>query len=224
MKIRTEQQLFDNIDQEMSWRKTDLIRLRKAIIDIEKSNELLYKTLLRSSIPLLYAHWEGFIKQASIFYINYISLRKLPYNVLNKGVLAKFIQTEFLSKSSNNDFEKGIALINFFENQLNERSNLKGIPDPINTKANLSSSVLKEIIEFLDLSYLEFSPFAVFIDLRLLEARNKIAHGEYREVDRKFYDEAHEIVIRLITEYKDQIQNNVVLKKYYRNNIIEVPK
>lgn len=216
MKIRTDQELFDKMDGELSWRRTDISRLRGMILTTEKSNSLLYKTLLRSSIPMIYAHWEGFIKEVALSYLNYISMRKFSYKLLNKGVLSLYVQNQFISTTNKTSFEKALAICDFFENRLDEKSNVKSIPDPIKTKSNLNSEVLKEIVQILDLNYEKFRGFEAFIDSRLLEARNKIAHGEYREIDWEFYDEAQKIVILLIEEFKDQIENNVVQKKHLK--------
>jgi len=216
MKIRTDSELFDKIDSELSWRRADLLRLRKTILDNKTKNDLLYKALLRSSIPMLYAHWEGFIKEASLSYLNYISIKKLTYKELNKGILAVYIQNEFINRGNMTAFEKGLAISNFFEQDLAERSNIKGIPDPIKTKSNLNSLVLKEIMSILDLDYEKFRGFEVFIDFKLVQARNKIAHGEFKNIYWQFYNEIYTIVIQLIEIFKDEIQNNVVLRQYLK--------
>lgn len=216
MKIRTDQELFDRIDGELSWRKADFFRLKKVILDNQAKDNLLYQTLLRSSIPIVYAHWEGFIKEAALSYLNFISIRKLPFRSLNSGSLSLYLIEEFLNQNNSTNFEKAISIIEFFEKKLDERSNLNSIPDPIKTRSNLNSDALKEIISILELDYECFRVFEVFIDARLLEARNKIAHGEYREIDWTFFDEAFKIVIKLMEEFRTQIQNAVVLKKYSR--------
>ncbi|HMH32779.1 MAG TPA: MAE_28990/MAE_18760 family HEPN-like nuclease [Puia sp.] len=216
MKIRTDHELFDKIDTELSWRRLDILRLRKVILETRSRDELSYKTLLRSAIPLIYAHWEGFIKESSLALFNFISMRKLRYRSLNKGFFSLYLQTQFLSDQGSNDFEKGAAIVEFFQNNLEDRSNIKSIPEPIKTRSNLNSLVLKEIFFVLDLDYEMFRGFEVFIDNRLLESRNKIAHGEYREVDWAFYDEIHTNIIQLLSNFRDQIQNMVVQKKYFR--------
>ena len=216
MRIRTDQELFDKIDEELAWRRADISRLRKVILDNQKSNELIYKTLLRSSIPLIYAHWEGFIKEASLAYFNFITARRLKFSELTKGFLALYIQHEFILRDTLTDFEKAIEIQKFFSSSLQERSEIKKIPEPIKTKSNLNSVILKEIVSLLDLDYERFRGFEIFLDSKLLNIRNKIAHGEYRDVNWSDYDEVHKIVSQLLVEFKDQIQNNVVLKKYIK--------
>lgn len=210
MKIRTKEDLQNKIEGEFSWRITDLIRLRSLII---KSDGLTKKTVLRSAIPILYAHWEGFVKEASSYLINFISLRRLQYNELTKGLLAIHISENILS---NNEtfFDKAVSIIDLFENKITERSNLKSIPKPINTKSNLNSEVLKEIITILELDYEKFRAYENLIDNQLLEARNKVAHGEYRDIEWEFYDQLHEKIVELIKLLQIEILNCVAMDNY----------
>ena len=219
MRIRSDQELFDKIDEELVWRRADISRLRKLILDNRGPNELIYKTLLRSSIPLIYAHWEGFIKEASLAYFNFIALRKFKFNELTQGFLSLYIQNEFINGNTLSDFEKAISINNFFTTELDNRSDIKKVPEPIKTRSNLNSTILKEIILILELDYEKFRGFENFLDSKLLNLRNKIAHGEYKDVSWADYDEVHKVVAQLMVEYKDQVQNNVVLKKYFKQAV-----
>ncbi|MDB9476799.1 MAE_28990/MAE_18760 family HEPN-like nuclease [Dolichospermum circinale] len=64
--------------------------------------------------------------------------------------------------------------------------------------SNLSASVFKEIISMLGLDYSLYESKEVFINKRLLEKRNLIAHGNYLDIDEKDYDELHTIVIGMM--------------------------
>lgn len=212
MKIKTADNLHNKIDHEVSWRTTDLVRLRSVII---KSDGPLKKTMLRASIPILYAHWEGFVKESAISMVNFIAIRRLKYKELTRGILATFISDRILS-SNNKLFDKAISIIDLFENKISDRSNIKSIPTPIDTKSNLNSVVLKEIVEILELDYEKFRAYENLIDGQLLEARNKIAHGEYTEIEWDFYNQLHEKVIELIKLVQIEILNCIAKENYKR--------
>lgn len=61
MKIRTENDLQDAIDSELAWCKRELSAVRSNIASARKFAK---DTAIRAGIALLYAHWEGSIKNA----------------------------------------------------------------------------------------------------------------------------------------------------------------
>ena len=71
MKIRTTEELLGKLDEALSWRKKELIDYK--LITERNKGSLLQKPLTRAGIALVYAHWEGFIKEASGFYLSYLS-------------------------------------------------------------------------------------------------------------------------------------------------------
>lgn len=64
MKIRTIDELQDYVDKEMSWRRKELSAIKSNIF---VAKEFAKNTALRSGIAILYAHWEGMIKNSRIF-------------------------------------------------------------------------------------------------------------------------------------------------------------
>jgi hypothetical protein len=113
------------------------------------------------------------------------------------------------------DVEKADRLYNFFTNGLAANSNLKSIPDAIDTKSNLNSEVLQQIVLLMGLDFKPFEPFKNFMDEVLLKNRNKIAHGQHNFVDFHTYNEIDKNTLILIRQYKNQIQNSVVSKSYF---------
>ena len=63
MKVRTTDELINALDNNLSWRKKEIIDY-KFLIEKNK-NSLLSYPLIRGGIAIIYAHWEGFIKEAS---------------------------------------------------------------------------------------------------------------------------------------------------------------
>ena len=79
MKIRTENDLQDAIDSELAWRKRELSAVRSNIASARKFAK---DTAIRAGIALLYAHWEGSIKNVAAYYLEYVATLKLPYRQL----------------------------------------------------------------------------------------------------------------------------------------------
>lgn len=97
---------------------------------------------------------------------------------------------------------------------LDQISDFKFIKEPISTKSNLNSKVLKEIVLILGLKYDSFEGYEQAIDKKLLDLRNGIAHGENRSLDYSTYLEIYNLVIYLIEQFKTEIQNAVAIKSY----------
>ena len=75
----------------------------------------------------------------------------------------------------------------------------------VNTKANLKSEVLQEIMMSLGLDYSRLSTKEKLIDEKLLANRNRIAHGQYLNVAYAEYLELHVEVLGMMQEIFDQI-------------------
>ena len=84
--------LIEKIDRELSWRKKELTQLKFIVSSASPENE---NTVLRSSIVLLYAHWEGFVKMALTFYLKHIVDQQLHCNELKPNFYAMSLLSEF---------------------------------------------------------------------------------------------------------------------------------
>ena len=58
--VRTLNLLQDYLDKEISWRIKEIADMKIAVCRIETVSK---KTVIRAATPLLYAHWEGFVKK-----------------------------------------------------------------------------------------------------------------------------------------------------------------
>ena len=102
---------------------------------------------------------------------------------------------------------------NFFINNMSDRCTL---PDTIETKYNLSSEVLKEVVAALGLTYSSFSTSEKLIDKRLVDRRNSIAHGDYLPLQEEDFLEVMNRVVVLMENFRDEIDNSAVQEHYRR--------
>lgn len=211
MKIRTLEQLSDKLSEELAWRKKELSIL-KSLIDSKSFESGRRKVLLRSGVTMLYAHWEGFVKVSANSYVEFVAMQKLAYNQLANNFIALAMKDQLDEAKDTKKATIYNEVAEFFMTRLNERSVIK-YEFRIAT-SNLSASVFKEIISMLGLDYSLYESKEVFINKRLLEKINLIAHGNYLDIDEKDYDELHTIVIGMMDTLRNQIDNAASTKQY----------
>ena len=208
MSIRTLEHLSDYLSEDLAWRKKELSSLN-TMIEWNKLNS----SKTKGSVNLMYAHWEGFSKNASMAYIEFVSNRQLPFKELKRNFLAIYVKKRFHEASSSKKIHAFNEIVDFFLDDLNSKSNLpkSGV---INTRSNLSSEVLREMIKVLGLDYTPFLTKENLIDIKLLKRRNSIAHGEYLDLDEEEYEQLFRNIILLMDEFRNQVDNSAYLETY----------
>jgi hypothetical protein len=177
MKVRTEVQLFDLIDGELIWRKKELTQF-KFLLESAGNREDRRVALLRSAVTLLYAHWESFFKTTGLVYLEYVASQRLRFEELAPSFLALAARKLLGAATGAKRIHAHVEVTRFFRGGLSQTSSLP-YRDGISTRANLSSEVLREIIETLGLDFAPYETKGHLIDEGLLYSRNTIAHGEY---------------------------------------------
>lgn len=212
--IRTTDQLIDRIAQELVWRRKELTDLR-ALVQEFRNEPLRLRVLIRSAVALLYAHWEGFVKASSSYYLEYVASTRLPYRKLAANFVALALRSKFNEFGASEKVSGGNALADFFCTALDRQSNIP-YKKVVNTKSNLSSTVLQDIISSLGLDSSLFATRLNFIDTNLVNPRNHIAHGEVMDLSIEEYIVLHDEVVALIETYRNEIENASVLRRYER--------
>ncbi|MCU6720229.1 MAE_28990/MAE_18760 family HEPN-like nuclease [Porcipelethomonas ammoniilytica] len=217
MKIRTINNLQDAIDSEMAWRKKELSALKS---NIQSSRSFAKETALRAGIALLYAHWEGAIKNIAYYYLVYVSFQKVPYNKLKNNFLAVTLKQKLLQFEETNKTTLQTAIINSIFEISNEPSQIP-TEKIISTNSNLNSAIFNEIMCTIGLKTDYYEQSYKMIDEVLLNMRNNIAHGERLEnidLDEKRYNEIHDIIFDLINHFSVQVLNAACLNIYLAEN------
>jgi len=212
MKSYTIENLYDKLTAELAWRKKELAIIKSLVLQGEQA-EAKKNALIRSSITMLYAHWEGFIKFSATLYLEYVSTQKLPNNKLTSNFVALSIKSILNKASASNRIIQHIEVADFFIDNFKSRSTIAH-KNVINTKSNLSSEVLREIIQMLGFDYSLYETKEKLIDERLLASRNDIAHGNYLLIDESSLLDLFEQISTLMNTFKNQIDNAASLKSY----------
>ena len=128
----------------------------------------------RMCIPMIYAHWEGYVVDSLKTLIGYLNGLNLDPNRVQTYLVVVGMGDTYKKLSGKQSFEQRVEFTNVFSELY--RENMK-FARKINTKSNLKSSVLKELCDMFGFRFDKFNDFTSDID-RLINIRNSIAHGE----------------------------------------------
>jgi hypothetical protein len=196
------------IDGEYQWRRKELF-VFKSKIPIDSSS--VQKAYLRAAITMLYAHTEGFVKNASTLYLQFVKYKYLPYRELNSALLTLSIKSKFPNL---NILEKQVELVDFFFNETNSNSNIP-YKNIINTRSNLNYNVLEEILITLGFNVSNFERRQEILD-DLVTLRNTIAHGEFKNIDLHTYQGFYDEIESFLAQFKTEIENSALMGTYRR--------
>lgn len=221
-KIRTLEMLDRSLNDDFVRRRAEILHLKtrlenKQILQTEQD------ALLRSCLIVLYAHWEGFIKESATAYICFVAMQKLKYSQLAPNFVAIGINTLLNSATQSKSPRIRNDLAKFFIDGLDSRSQIlwDGI---VNTQSNLSSEVFHDIIDLLGLEYLsDYETKSKMINFQLLRNRHMAAHGElYLDIDIEGFSQLYYNFVGgretegLMPLFKNQVINAASLKIYLR--------
>lgn len=87
MTAKTLNELQDALDEGLSWRRIELFALTAEIErhDKQSATSPLARALARSGLAMLYAHWEGYTKEACQHYVDYVVARRPKIGELSDG-------------------------------------------------------------------------------------------------------------------------------------------
>lgn len=216
MSVRTTEQLSDKLSNELAWRKKELSEV-KSLVEVRNVSPQRHGALIRSGVVILYAHWEGFIKSASNYYLEFVAMQRLRYEQLSSNFIALAMKAKLNEAKDTNKASLYIPVCDFFLLNLDQKCSLP-YKDVISTASNLSSDILKEITHILGIEFSPYSTKSMLIDAKLLGARNNIAHGNYWLIDREEYLELHTEVIGMLNLFRNQIENAAVNKNFVRKS------
>ena len=214
--ISTIDGLNNKLDNELAWRKKELIDLSQNIKVSTGDNPI---PLIRCGIPIIYAHWEGFVKNSLSYYLEHVSKQNVPFVELKRNFLGVKLKKEIddfcgTGKTKNSIHTKTVELV--LENMENGTSNIP-YKNQIDTKSNLNSALFKDLMNLVGVDYSEFETSFNLIDEQLLNMRNNIAHGRVLKsiaLDENTYTAINDRVIRMLENLKEILCEYAEQKKY----------
>ena len=211
--MRTLEDLFRAIADDLIWRRKELTELR-ALIQIHHGR-LKERVLIRSAVALLYAHWEGFVKRCSTNYLEFVSYQRIECDKIASNFLALAARAKATEYIKHGDIQMGIRLADFYLDCAGKQAKVP-YKKIINTQSNLSSEVLRDILSILGLDTTKFNTRMPFIDSNLVNPRNHVAHGEALNITSAEYEILHEDVLSLIESFRTEVENAAATKAYIK--------
>lgn len=212
MSIRTVEQLSDKLSVEIIWRKKELTALRLMLESTSLTPDR-RSAVIRGAVALLYAHWEGFIKAAGRAYLEFVHFQHLTYRQLANNFVAIGAGSLLSKASKTTKIRPHLDVVDFFLGSLGDCCVLP-YKEGINTQSNLSSQVLRNIVETLGLDYSEFETKEKLLDEMLLKQRNNIAHGEYLVTTIDAYLDLYEQILQMMEAFRTQVDNAAAMKRF----------
>jgi hypothetical protein len=156
------------IQEDNNWRDGELAKFK---INPHKVDQKLWD---RMCIPMIYAHWEGYVVSSLRLLINHLNKLQLNPGDVDTKLIVIGLGKTYNSLSGKQSFDQKVIFtdkfIVIFERAIKFDRN-------IDTKSNLNSKVLKELCDMFGFDFENFKDLTSDID-RIVTVRNKIAHGE----------------------------------------------
>lgn len=215
MKIRTTEELQTRLDDDFAWRRKELTVI---YTNVQSSKPIQLNTNIRIGVVMLYAHWEGFIKNAAEHYLIFVACKKLNLSQLSNSMIAVSLKSKLKDFEENNKNTIHTQLVTFLLGDLNIRAQIP-TENIIRTQSNLNSTILREILSVIGVDYAPYELKEKFIDSQLLRIRNSVAHGQDPDINEEEFYELYKEITTLMTSIKNEIANNATLSNYQKKNI-----
>lgn len=160
--------VIDEIIEENRWRDGEFAKFK---VNSKKVEESLWN---RMCLPMIYAHWEGYVVNSLKILIGHLNELELQPNDVETNIIVLGLADSYKPLSGKQSFNQRCKFTNDFK--VIFQSAIK-FEKTIDTKSNLNSKVLNQLCEIFGFSFEVFSEVTSDID-RIVTFRNKIAHGE----------------------------------------------
>ncbi|MEO5329604.1 MAG: MAE_28990/MAE_18760 family HEPN-like nuclease [Magnetococcus sp. THC-1_WYH] len=210
MKLKTLTDLQNFLDSDFSWRSKEISSFN---LEVKSPRSKPQKSVIRAGVVLLYAHWEGFIKNASRGYLTFINNKGKVYSDLDMRFLAIGVKNKIGDLRDSQQTYSNLETIKYIL-EANSKKTKLDFDKAIDMESNLSSSVFKNIAFSIGIDISLYSQRFQLIDARLLKQRHAIAHGEKTDIDKGSYIDLSKEVIGLMRQFKTDIENAASTEKY----------
>lgn len=196
-----------------------LDRRRIALTETERvvsamKESVLFQRACAMAVPMLYAHWEGFAKEALQLYVEFLEGVKVPLSDTEASLLAYAWTGSFRRLSGNLTHERKVELIERFLSSLSSTLAFEKREREIDTKSNLFFHVLEELSACFCLDIERMRQHEKKLDA-LVNRRNNIAHGgREQKLDEKDVEAYRALVLSLMEDLEATLHDAVDNGRY----------
>jgi hypothetical protein len=204
------------LEEDLRWREAELASLKRITI-INTNNEDIYRSMLRASWTLLYAHFEGFTKFCWELLFDQIQDRKVFIRDLREDFLILALEKQFRELRGN---LSSSSMWRFYHNDLPAVLSLTAefaADCRLKTESNLWPDVFERECSKVGIVSSEIQEYRTRIQA-LVSRRNDIAHGksmtiksidEYSEYERAVIFVLHGLALQVL----EIIENQAFIEK-----------
>lgn len=216
--------LAKNLEADIEGRKELMLQVKTLYLRYQ-FNDRDEKFFLKSSIPALYAIWEGFIQSTFQNYLREINKLNLSLSDLSGQVLVLCIENNF--KQFIEYPKKHSKKVDFFEKLIYFiKNNSAHMLETVDTKSNVGFDIMNELLHLFCLrpisEYEKGFHYSLKqeLDLFLLKNRNAIAHGQdsYIDINRSDLDKAINLINFLMDCVHERIIDGFTKQTFLKKN------
>jgi hypothetical protein len=205
--------LANALDRNLARRRKDLSGLVLDWRGLAKdtADEKRYRRLV---VVMLYAHWEGFIKDAGIAYLKYVASLGLKSSDLNFSMRAIAARGHIIASGTAKKSSVHAKMLADLA-QLESQPFVRFPKSCIDTESNLTSKVFREIVATLGLRFLAAYELLMHrIDANLVHQRNEVAHGQLTDPDFVETNALVDEVWKKLESFKRQVEDAASRQTY----------
>ena len=199
------------LDDDLAWRRKEVIELRSIARSAKAKKADVH---VRAGVAMLYAHWEGFIKNASNAYVVFVSALGIKTRELQDSFVALSMKAKLAQMGDSGKSSVAVPAIAHLMSILDKPALLPVAG--ITADGNLKSEVFVNIAGWLGIDVARYTARFNLIDETLLASRNKIAHGEYLNISPQRFDSLAEEIMELMIWFKTDLENAAACRSFQR--------
>jgi len=188
--------IADNLDQ----RRLEFTKLRRVVLNYIGTP--IEPAVVRMSIPMIYALWEGYIKEVCQLYLEYIEVSVPCMADLRPAILGYMWTSELRPLTGGLNFARKTAIASLALSSASAPVAFHSTEKEIDTRSNLKYSVLEDIANHLCLDISPLTTWKAHLNA-LVDLRNNIAHGSRpRNLSYADFDECSGNMVALMEAFE----------------------
>ncbi|MFE9249878.1 MAE_28990/MAE_18760 family HEPN-like nuclease [Streptomyces sp. NPDC007088] len=211
--IRTIDHLESSLTEDLKWR-THEMQLWEQVAASCRTHEV--AGILRGGLALVYAHWEGYIKEGARAYLEYISRKGLKVGELRSEIAAVSLRSKLGQGETSKHSASHTEIVDLLRGADSLPADLPYTSATIRTRSNLKFDVFADIMHSIGCDASRHEIYQSTIDKRLLKYRNDIAHGREEYVRLADWIDIRDRVLLILKDVRNQISNAAANEDYRR--------
>jgi hypothetical protein len=216
MPIITPDDLEFELDHQLAWRLKEISAIHSFVRNA--TGFVAINAALRAGITTIYSHWEGYVKRSSELYLEFIFNQRLPLSEIRLEIVGYFLEPSFRSAGGQSKSFSAQKSLEFAESvstrALRPRKDIR-----VSTKSNLRYEIFKEISGQLGLIDFIVNVDEHFINSKLCDKRNAVAHGSTVPISQDDFDDCRIVISDLIRSFKNRIVTAASNSEYKKTSV-----